>query len=122
MSPTEPTVVTLPKQSASETTKCRLSLRCTEARCLWRPEPARAEVGALATKHGSACEIPAEDKFSLIDAMMADLVEEAGTGEAEEDEGTAAAAGSAEAPQRRDAISSSTSGRSLAPRHTTPRS
>ena len=72
---TEPTVVTLPRQTTSQTSKFALNLRCTEAECCWRPEQLRATANNLAAENG-AFEIPPEDQVNLMEIMMSDLAEE----------------------------------------------
>ena len=44
--PTEPTVIQLPKASSAASAKYCLHLRCTESNCMWRPASARLPTGS----------------------------------------------------------------------------
>jgi hypothetical protein len=69
--PTEPTVIHLPKVSSVAVAKFCLHLRCTEANCMWRPADARPPTGSNMPVDQSM-DIDGEDRVNLEGSRMAE--------------------------------------------------
>lgn len=82
---TEPTVITLPRSSAKESSRIGIGMRCTESGCLFRPEAARANISDEAHEDAS-CEIDKDDKVNLLEAMLDDAEDGGQEGDGEDDQ------------------------------------